>query len=99
MWVVRGNRALPIMPFGDALSPWHSSQYAALPEIYVQNASLEIAWCRIALEDNSISGVSVLPFISRGFEGFDINRPEDFIVADHYINTGEARLPPVPIVS
>jgi len=43
MWVVRGKRMLPLMPLVPEAQPWHSSQMAALPEVYVQNASLEIA--------------------------------------------------------
>ena len=38
MWVIRGHRMIPVMPFSNGATPWHSSQYAALPEIYVQNA-------------------------------------------------------------
>ena len=44
MWVLRGSRMLPLIPFGPAEQPWHSSAYQALPEVYVQNSSLEIAW-------------------------------------------------------
>jgi CMP-N,N'-diacetyllegionaminic acid synthase len=93
MWVIRGERMLPVMPFTNEGTPWHSSQYAALPEIYAQDASLEIAWSRIALEKNTIAGEIIIPFISNGLEGFDINEPEDWVLAEHYLATGEVRLP------
>lgn len=93
MWVIRGRRMLPVMPFTNGSTPWHSSQYAALPEIYAQDASLEIAWSRIALEQNSIAGEAIIPFVSQGLEGFDINEPEDWLLAEHYLAKGEARLP------
>jgi len=93
MWVLRNNRMMPVLPFSNDGTPWHSSQYAALPEIYVQDASLEIAWSRIALEKNTIAGESIIPFLSRGFEGFDINEPEDWLLAEHYINQNKASLP------
>jgi N-acylneuraminate cytidylyltransferase len=93
MWVIRGNRILPVMPFTNGNTPWHSSQYAALPEIYAQDASLEIAWSRVALEHNSIAGEAIIPFVSQGLEGFDINEPEDWLLAEHYLAKGEARLP------
>jgi N-acylneuraminate cytidylyltransferase len=93
MWVVRGPRMLPVMPFTNGTTPWHSSQYAALPEIYAQDASLEIASTRIALEQNSIAGEAIIPFISQGLEGFDINEPEDWLLAEHYLANGQARLP------
>ena len=95
MWVVRGQRMLPVMPFTNGTTPWHSSQYAALPEIYAQNASLEIARSRIALEHNTISGEAIIPFVSHGLEGFDINEPEDWLLAEHYLANGQARLPTV----
>lgn len=95
MWVVRGHRMLPVMPFTNGTTPWHSSQYAALPEVYAQDASLEIAWSRIALENNTIAGEAIIPFISQGLEGFDINEPEDWLLAEHYLANGLARLPSV----
>lgn len=95
MWVVRGQRMLPILPYLHNGTPWHSNQYGALPEIYVQDASLEIAWARIALERNTIAGESITPFISQGLEGFDINEPEDWLLAQHYLTEGQARLPEV----
>lgn len=93
MWVIRGQRMLPVMPFANGSTPWHSSQYAALPEIYVQDASLEIAWSRIALEDNTIAGEVIVPFVSQGLEGFDINEPEDWLLAKNYLANGQANLP------
>jgi CMP-N,N'-diacetyllegionaminic acid synthase len=95
MWVVRGARMLPVMPFSNGSTPWHSSQYTALPEIYAQDASLEIAWSRIALEQNTIAGEAIIPFISQGLEGFDINQPEDWLLAEHYLANGEASLPAI----
>ena len=95
MWVIRGKRMLPVMPFTNGTTPWHSSQYAALPEIYAQDASLEIARSRIALEQNSIAGEAIVPFISQGLEGFDINEPEDWLLAEHYLAKGEACLPSI----
>lgn len=95
MWVIRGRRMLPVMPFTVGATPWHSSQYAALPEIYVQDASLEIAWSRIALEQNTIAGEAIVPFVSEGLEGFDVNVPEDWMLAESYLARGEARLPSV----
>jgi CMP-N,N'-diacetyllegionaminic acid synthase len=95
MWVIRGGRMLPVMPFTNNGTPWHSSQYAALPEIYAQDASLEIAWSRLALEQNTIAGEAVIPFVSQGLEGYDINEPEDWLLAEHYLAQGEARLPTI----
>jgi N-acylneuraminate cytidylyltransferase len=97
MWVIRGERMLPVMPFTIDKTPWHSNQYAALPEIYVQDASLEIAWSRIVLEKNSIAGEAIIPFVSRGLEGFDINEPEDLVLAEHYLAKDEVLLPKISL--
>lgn len=95
MWVNRNNRLLPILPFMNESTPWHSSQYAALPEIYIQNASLEIACSHLALNKNSIAGESIIPFFSSGLQGFDINNEEDMLIAHSYISSGEAILPTI----
>jgi N-acylneuraminate cytidylyltransferase len=95
MWIVRNERILPLMPLENDGTPWHSSQYAALPEIYVQNASLEIAWSRIALENNTIAGESIIPFFSTGNEGFDINEPIDWLIAENHLLKNEASLPTI----
>jgi CMP-N,N'-diacetyllegionaminic acid synthase len=95
MWVVRGRRLLPILPYLNGDTPWHSSQYAALPQIYVQNASLEIAWTRVALEGGSIAGETIVPFLTEGYEGFDINGPLEWRLAEELVSSGEASLPSI----
>ena len=93
MWTIQNSRMFPLFPFINNKAPWHSTQTAALPEVYAQNASLEISWTRIIYEQNTISGVSVMPFISEGFEGFDINSEEDFYIAKLIIEKGLVKLP------
>jgi N-acylneuraminate cytidylyltransferase len=93
MWVIRGRRMLPVMPFSNDTTPWHSSQYAALPQIYVQDASLEIGWSRVPLDSGSIAGEAVMPFVSRDLEGFDVNDPEDWLLAEGFVASGRVRLP------
>jgi CMP-N-acetylneuraminic acid synthetase len=95
MWVVRGNRMMPLLPLGPENQPWHSSQYPSLPEVHVQNASLEIAWTRVALEGGTIAGTVLMPFLTRDYEGFDVNKPYDWDLAEHLIKTVQAQLPPV----
>jgi N-acylneuraminate cytidylyltransferase len=95
MWVVRGKRMTPLLPLGPPEQPWHSSQYPSLPEIYVQNASLEIAWSRVVMEDRTIAGNVVMPFLTTGHEGFDVNNEYDWQLAEHMVQTGEAELPQI----
>jgi CMP-N,N'-diacetyllegionaminic acid synthase len=95
MWVVRGSRMMPLLPLGPAEQPWHSSQYPSLPEIYVQNASLEIAWSRVVFEERNIAGNVVMPFFTVDYEGFDVNNEYDWQLAEQMVKKGEAKLPPV----
>lgn len=95
MWVVRGKRMLPLLPIGPADKPWHSTPYQALPEIYAQNASLEIAWSRVVFETHTIAGNVILPFFTQGYEGFDVNRPYDWELAEKLVASGQAQLPKV----
>jgi len=37
-----------------------------------------------------------MPFFTEGFEGFDVNTPDDWLLAEHYLARGEATLPSVP---
>lgn len=93
MWRIAGEYMEPLLNDGGVFPPWHSTPYQALPKIYVQNASLEMAWWRVPLTTGSIAGKQVLPFITEALEGFDINYPEDWVVAQYYIDSGAARLP------
>lgn len=94
MWLVSGNRMRPLLGSPAGL-PWHSTPYQGLPEVYAQNASLEIAWSRVVFEEGTIAGRVVMPFLTRDYEGFDINRPNDWLVAEELVRTGQARLPRV----
>jgi CMP-N,N'-diacetyllegionaminic acid synthase len=96
MWVVRGSRMYPLLPLSPAEQPWHSSQYQALPEVYVQNASLEIAWSRVVFEGRTIAGSVVVPFFTRDHEGLDVNNPYDWHLAEETVNNGRAPLPAIP---
>jgi N-acylneuraminate cytidylyltransferase len=96
MWVVRGNRMLPLLPMGPAQQPWHSSQYPSLPEVYVQNASLEIARTRVIFDDKTIAGNVLMPFFTETYEGFDVNSDYDWNLAEHLVKTDQAKLPSIP---
>jgi CMP-N,N'-diacetyllegionaminic acid synthase len=93
MWVVRGKRMLPLLPLSPSEQPWHSSQYQSLPEVYVQNASLEIAWSRVVFEGRTIAGHVVMPFFTRDYEGFDVNQAYDWQMAEELVQSGHAQLP------
>jgi CMP-N-acetylneuraminic acid synthetase len=93
MWVVHRRRMVPLLPLCPAEQPWHSSQYQSLPEVYVQNASLEIAWTKVVFEENTIAGTVLMPFVSENHEGFDVNSAYDWDLAKHLVADGAASLP------
>ncbi len=95
MWVVRGDRLLPLLPFGPASQPWHSSQLPSLPEVFVQNASLEIAWSRVVRDGRTIAGETLVPFLTDEREGFDINDRWDWQLAEQMVSQEGWQLPPV----
>jgi CMP-N,N'-diacetyllegionaminic acid synthase len=98
MWIVRGKRMTPLLTIGPAEKPWHSTPYQALPEVYSQNASLEIAWSRVVFDDHTIAGNVIMPFFTEGYEGFDVNRPYDWELAEKLVANGLAKLPEVDVI-
>lgn len=95
-WFVEGSRMRPVMPGQDPSgTPWHSSPYQVLPRTYVQNASLEIARSDVPLQHGTIAGQSIMPFITEGLEGFDINNADDWILAEHHASATPSPLPAV----
>ena len=97
MWVVRGNRMVPLLPLSPAEQPWHSSQYQSLPVVYVQNASLEIAWSRVVFHGRTIAGDVVMPFFTQNYEGGDINSEYDWKLSEDMIEKGKVMLPPIAV--
>lgn len=92
MWIIKDNRMKPVLAGSNGNTPWHSSQYQALSEIYVQNASLEIAWTEMTLRTKTIAGTVIVPYITEGYEGFDINTEVDWELAERLLKRGEIDL-------
>jgi N-acylneuraminate cytidylyltransferase len=94
MWTLAGDLLEPLLPQPEDETPLHSRQYQALPKVYAQNSSLELAWSRV-LDDPvpTISGRRVAPFFTEGVEGFSIDYPEDLERAESLLASGEASLP------
>ncbi len=101
MWSVRdaGEEMRPLSKSVERINgfwvPAHSRPTQTMPQYHVQNASLEMAWTGCVTEGGSISGDRVKPFFTEGYEGFDINTEEDFILAEALIERGLAKLPEV----
>jgi CMP-N,N'-diacetyllegionaminic acid synthase len=96
MWVLDGDLVRPLLDQPAGGTPLHSTPYQALPKVYVQNSSLEIAWSRVLDGDRpSIAGDRVAPLLTEGAEGFSIDYPGDFDLAERMLAAGRAELPHV----
>jgi CMP-N-acetylneuraminic acid synthetase len=96
MWVLDGDVMHPLQEQPPEGTPTYSTQTKALPPVYVQNSSLEIAWTRVlAGARPEIAGERIAPFLTDGWEGFSIDYPEDVAAAERAIEAGAAELPPV----
>ncbi len=96
MWTLDGPFMRPLLAQPQGQVPLHSRQYHALPEVYVQDSSLEIAWTRVADSGLDIAGSAVLALLSEGWEGFSIDYPDDWERVESAVRRGEASLPEVP---
>lgn len=79
MWRVSGDLLIPVLPVQPSGVDWFSSPTQTLPEVWVQNASLEIAYTRCVTELQSISGSRIRAFKTEGVEGFDLNSERDLL--------------------
>lgn len=99
MWTLYDNSLCPIilrdMTYKAFGVPSHSAPSQITNHYYIQNASLEISWTRNVTERGSISGDVIKPFFTDGYEGFDLNTEDDFILAEALIERGLATLPEV----
>jgi N-acylneuraminate cytidylyltransferase len=95
MWVLEGKTMRPLLDQSHLESAWHAGQYQALPEIYVQNSALEIAWTRVVSQTGTREGRAVAPYLTRGYEGFNIDDEDDWDRARRLLDDGVVDLPDV----
>ena len=95
MWVIEGKTMRPLLDQSHLEVAWHAGQYQALPEIYVQNSALEIAWTRVVFETGTREGRVLAPFLTTGYEGFNIDDEDDWARAEALVASGRVTLPAV----
>jgi len=97
MWVIDevGRLMRPLLDQSHLDIAWHAGQYQGLPQIYVQNSALEIAWTRVVGATGTREGRIQAPFLTEGYEGLNIDDEEDFARAEELVASGRARLPAV----
>jgi CMP-N,N'-diacetyllegionaminic acid synthase len=95
MWVIEGELMRPLLDQSHLEVAWHAGQYPALPKVYVQNSALEIAWTRVVSQTGTREGRVVAPFLTEGYEGFNVDDEEDWARARVLLEDGLASLPAV----
>jgi CMP-N,N'-diacetyllegionaminic acid synthase len=97
MWLLaEGRRTMkPLLDQSHLDVAWHAGQYQALPDVYVQNSALEIAWTRVVTEAGTREGSVLAPFLTDGLEGFNVDDEDDWERAERLVATGEATLPAI----
>lgn len=95
MWALSedGRLMSPILDQAHLDVAWHAGQFQALPPVYVQNSALEIAWTRVVDETGTREGRVLAPFLTRGYEGLNIDDEDDFTKAEALVASGRAALP------
>jgi CMP-N,N'-diacetyllegionaminic acid synthase len=97
MWVLEGKTMRPLLEQSHLDTAWHAGQYQALPPVYVQNSALEIAWTRVVSQTGTREGRVVAPFLTSGYEGFNIDDEEDWDRARRLLDAGDVTLPDVTL--
>jgi N-acylneuraminate cytidylyltransferase len=100
MWTWQGA-GYPIKPLlsgtMDDGTPIHSAPSQAAPTTYLQNSSLEMGFTSNVETHGSIAGRKIIPFFTRGYEGFSIDEPGDFERAESLVAEGAAILPELSV--
>jgi CMP-N,N'-diacetyllegionaminic acid synthase len=92
MWVLEGDLMRPLLDQSGLEVAWHAGQYQALPKVYVQNSSMEIAWTRVVEQYNSREGKKIAPFFTGPGEGMVIDYEDDWVTAERMIEDGRGAL-------
>lgn len=97
MWVLEDKIMQPLLDQSHLEIPYYGRQYQDLPKVYVQNSSVEFAWSRVVLEMNSREGKIIAPFFTDEYEGFSVDYERDWHLANYWLSTQEAALPPISL--
>jgi N-acylneuraminate cytidylyltransferase len=97
MWLLAedGRTMTPLLDQSHLDVAWHAGQYPALPPVYVQNSALEIAWTRVVRETRTREGRVVAPFLTEGYEGFNVDDEADWERAEALAGSGAVSLPAI----
>jgi len=91
-WSIIGNRMIPFVPDDGycKVKDSHVLAYQQLPEVYVQNASIDVLRAE-NISIGSITGDDIIPLVMDEDESIDINTPNDFLLAEAKLLKSEIR--------
>ena len=97
MWTLAedGRTMAPLLDQSHLDVAWHAGQYQALPRVYAQNSALEIAWTRVVTETGTREGRVLAPFLTQGYEGFNVDDEDDWTRAEALVASGAVTLPTI----
>lgn len=95
MWIIEGDLMHPLLDQSHLEIAWHAGQYQALPKVYVQNSSLEIAWTKVVWQYNSREGKRITPFLTEQIEGFSLDYEDEWSLAEVWVVKNGNILPTV----
>lgn len=97
MWTLSGDgRTMQTLLDQSHLEkPWHAGQYKSLPEVYVQDSSLEMARIPAVLKTRSREGRVLTPFLTEPMESFALDYEDEWLLALEYVRSGRATLPTI----
>jgi len=95
MWKIKGELMEPFIEQSGMEVAWHARQYQDLPKVYIQNSSLEIAWTRVIWETNSREGKIIAPFITENNEGFALDYPHEWVLAEMMVKDSQLKIPKI----
>lgn len=98
MWRIFDDLLVPVLPVHPSGTEWFSLPTQSLPEVWVQNASLEVAHTRCVTEMRSISGTKIIAFKTEYPEGFDVNSPDDVVLLKSLLANSVSSLPPISAI-
>lgn len=77
MWMLKSKMLAPLQKYKINGQPSYNNQFKVLPDVYVQNASLEISKSNVINKYKTITGKYIIPYFSNDTEAIDINYNED----------------------
>lgn len=88
MWTIEGNRLRSFIPLEEKPKEAHTLSYQVLPQVYIQNAAIDVTKPSNIWDKKSITGTEIIPFVMDEIESIDVNTPSDFMLAEILLKKG-----------